>query len=84
VLGTDIIVQKVREIYFIDNVKFHVDVVECLGGFIEIEAIDESGRYSDEQLQSQCEHYMQILGIQPADLLSDSYSDMLKRLANTG
>lgn len=84
VLGTDVIVDKIREIYFIDNVKFHIDAVEGLGGFVEIEAIDESGRFSNQQLQHQCEYYMQALGIQTEDLLSDSYSDMLKRLANDG
>ena len=35
------VVDKKREIYFIDNVKFHIDQVDQLGSFIEIEAIAE-------------------------------------------
>lgn len=34
---------KLREIYFIENVKFHLDVVKGLGTFGEIEAIDTGG-----------------------------------------
>src|SRR3989339_2205697 len=34
-LGILVVVDKSREIYFIDNVKFHIDVVENLGIFVE-------------------------------------------------
>lgn len=37
------VVDKQREIFFIDNVKFHIDRVEGLGSFVEIEAIDLDG-----------------------------------------
>ena len=36
--GIKMIVRKRREIYYIDNVKFHIDEVPELGSFIEIEA----------------------------------------------
>src|SRR4051812_43904611 len=42
-LGVLVVVEKQREIYFIDNLKFHIDVVENLGSFVEIEAIDADG-----------------------------------------
>jgi adenylate cyclase class IV len=32
-------VDKIREIYLIENVKFHLDSVAELGSFIEIEAM---------------------------------------------
>lgn len=79
VLGTKVVVVKQREIYFIGNVKFHIDMVEGLGGFVEIEAIDDSNRFSLVELQTQCQHYLDAFGIQPDDLLSDSYSDMILR-----
>ena len=44
VLGVLVVVDKRREIYFIDNVKFHLDRVDHLGAFVEIEAIDTDGR----------------------------------------
>ncbi|MEZ4775723.1 MAG: class IV adenylate cyclase [Bacteroidia bacterium] len=70
-------VVKTREIYFIDNVKFHLDQVEGLGSFVEIEAIDTEGLISEEVLLAQCQQYMQLLGIAEGDLLTSSYSDML-------
>jgi len=76
-LGIKVIVDKQRAIYFIDNVKFHVDEVKELGGFVEIEAIDKDGSYDQAYLQNQCQHYMEVLRIQSVDLLDVSYSDLL-------
>lgn len=72
-----VIVDKNREIYFIDNIKFHVDKVSNLGHFVEIEAIDNDGSIGKEKLLEQCEYYMQLFNIQEKDLISKSYSDML-------
>lgn len=77
VLPVLVAVDKRREIYFIGNVKFHIDTVEGLGTFMEIEAIDTEGTIGREKLQEQCQHYLTELGIEEADLLSSSYSDML-------
>ncbi|MCU0334732.1 MAG: class IV adenylate cyclase [Chitinophagaceae bacterium] len=44
-LGVLVEVVKEREIYFIDNVKFHLDTVPGLGSFVEIEAIDLHGNF---------------------------------------
>ncbi len=76
-LGVMVEVKKKREIYFIDNVKFHVDEVPGLGNFTEIEAIDSDGSIGKEKLLEQCEYYMEQLGIKAADLINVSYSDML-------
>jgi len=79
-IGVKIVIDKQRAIYYIDNVKFHIDVVDQLGNFVEIEAIDTGNIYTEEQLQTQCESYIQLFQILPADLLAQSYSDMLKEL----
>jgi predicted adenylyl cyclase CyaB len=71
------VVDKKREIYFIGNVKFHLDQVKGLGNFVEIEAIDDSGVYTAQELQQQCTGYMEKFNIQQQDLISTSYSDML-------
>jgi predicted adenylyl cyclase CyaB len=76
-LGVLAVVDKKREIYFIDNVKFHLDVVENLGTFMEIEAIDSTGEIGKEKLLEQCNYYLELFGIQEADLLNDSYSDQI-------
>lgn len=72
-----VVVDKLRHIYFIDNVKFHVDEVKGLGSFAEIEAIDDTDTVSEEILLKQCRHFMELLEIQSEDLIEVSYSDML-------
>jgi predicted adenylyl cyclase CyaB len=62
-LGIKTVVKKRREIYFIKNVKFHIDVVEGLGSFVEIEAIDADGKIGMEIIKQQCEFYVAALGI---------------------
>lgn len=76
-LKVKVVVDKKREIYFINNVKFHIDKVEELGHFVEIEAIDEDGSIGEKKLREQCQYYMDLLAIKDKDLVSHSYSDML-------
>ncbi len=70
-------VKKKREIYYIDNVKFHIDEVENLGTFVEIEAQDQQGMLGEQELYEQCRLYMEMLGIRTEDLVGVSYSDMI-------
>ncbi len=76
-LGILMIVKKKREIYFINNIKFHVDEVENLGSFIEIEAIDKDGKIGQKKLHEQCEQYMKLFKVKEEDLVKCSYSDLL-------
>ncbi len=76
-IGVLVVVDKKREIYFIDNVKFHIDTVAGLGSFVEIEAIDCDSELEPAALREQCERYMELLDIKPDDLVDCSYSDML-------
>jgi adenylate cyclase class 2 len=76
-LGILVVVDKKREIYFIDNVKFHIDEVKELGTFIEIEAIDIDGTFGKEKLLKQCRFYFDLFKISQKDLISVSYSDLL-------
>lgn len=78
-IGSKCIVGKAREIYFIDNVEFHIDTVKGLGNFIEIEAINVDGSIAIEELQKQCNHYIKILEINAKDLVYESYSDLLQQ-----
>ena len=72
-------VDKKRDIFFIENVKFHLDTVKDLGTFVEIEAIDDHGDISKHKLLEQCSYYLKLLDINEEDLLEDSYSDMVRR-----
>ncbi len=76
-MGIKVIIDKKREIYFIDNVKFHLDVVEDLGTFVEIEATDMEGKKAAEELLIQCQYYLNLFGIGEQDLITNSYSDLL-------
>jgi len=53
---------KSRKIYFIDNVKFHLDTVEGLGSFLEIEAINMQDQKPDF-LRNQCLEYLLLFEI---------------------
>ncbi len=76
-LGVWVVVDKTREIYFVDNVKFHLDIVKYLGTFLEIEAIDKDGAIGKEKLQNQCMSYLNKFDIKESDLIALSYSDLL-------
>jgi predicted adenylyl cyclase CyaB len=76
-LGVKAIVDKKRKIYFIDNVKFHFDVVENLGTFIEVEAIDEKDEMSMEDLKEQCQFYLHFFELSNTQLIDQSYSDLM-------
>src|SRR5262249_30245268 len=78
-LGILAVVEKQREIYFIGNVKFHLDEVSRLGTFVEIEAIDNDGTLGRECLLQQCQSFMKLLSISPEGLVAESYSDLLLR-----
>jgi predicted adenylyl cyclase CyaB len=73
-----IVVEKKREIYFIDHIKFHIDTLSALGSFIEIEVIDANDAMDITKMKEQCQWYMELLDIQKEDLMENSYSDMLQ------
>ena len=72
-----VIIDKKREIYFINNVKFHIDYVKNLGTFIEIEAISKNKTIPIEKIKKQCDYYKSLFNINNKDLIKNSYSDML-------
>jgi predicted adenylyl cyclase CyaB len=75
--GIKVIVEKKREIYYIDNVKFHIDYLKGLGSFVEIEAGNILIDKSEKELLEQCNFYLKELGISTKDLIAESYSDLL-------
>jgi predicted adenylyl cyclase CyaB len=75
-----VVVDKRRKIFFIEQVKFHLDQVEGLGSFVEIEAIDYDGQIGESRLREQVARYIRLFDIQEKDLRKVSYSDMLLSL----
>ncbi len=84
-LGVRAVVDKRREIYFVDNVKIHLDQVRRLGKFIEVEAIGdlEIGgrriRSSPAKIREQALEFQRLFGIENSDIVAESYSDMVLR-----
>jgi len=75
--GVLAVVDKRREIYFIKNVKFHLDRVKKLGTFVEIEVLGYAKGANLTKLKKQCRLYQKLLNISKKDLLAHSYSDQL-------
>jgi len=75
-LGIRTVVRKTREIWYLDNIKIHIDQLDKLGNFIEIEAKQE-GKLTEADLYSQCHKLLSEFGIKEEELVSGSYSDMV-------
>jgi predicted adenylyl cyclase CyaB len=76
-LGVKAIVDKQRRIYFIGNVKFHFDTVVNLGTFIEVEAIDTQGEFTEEELKQQCNKFVEFFGLSQEDMVDRSYGELV-------
>ena len=65
-------------IYILDNIRFHIDDVENLGKFIEIEV---RGETEDElpKLKRQIKEFLNLIQIQEENFIKGSYSDLLKK-----
>jgi adenylate cyclase, class 2 len=81
-LGVAAVVDKVREIYFVDNVKIHLDRVRGLGKFLEVEAFVSKG--SLRRGRKQAAQMKDLFGVRPEDILSHSYSDLILQHHGTG
>ena len=74
-LGVLAVVDKRREIYFVGNVKIHLDRVRGLGTFIEVEAMTRTGDIS--KVRAQAARFQKDFAIAPADIVPQSYSDLV-------
>ena len=71
-------VKKVRYLYMVGQTRVHLDDVQGLGYFMELEVMLEEGQ-SDMEGQSIAEDLMQKLGVTTADLLVGAYIDLLEK-----
>lgn len=78
-MGVGQIVAKTREIYLIENVRVHLDSVDGVGTFFELEAVyeDESQRNQEEQ---KVKNLMEKFEISTDSLQQTSYQQMAKTL----
>jgi adenylate cyclase class 2 len=65
--------EKERKIFYLGNVKIHLDTTLDNQNFIEIEAIDRTGSQSAGQLRIQCLSVKRKLEIEDIDLIKTGY-----------
>ena len=76
-LGVEIVVEKVREVYLVDNVRIHLDAVEGLGGFLELEAVyDDADPQGADGQRGKVEALLAALHLGAGDLLAGSYREL--------
>jgi homotetrameric cytidine deaminase len=74
--GTLVTVSKRRHLLIWEGVRIHLDEVEGLGNFVELEAVAEPG--SDLTAEHEkVERLRAQLGVQDSNLVATSYSDLL-------
>lgn len=69
-------VRKQRVVYLVDRTRVHLDEVEGLGNFVELEVVLADGESVEAGLM-EAHRLMHALGIQECDLLAVSYLDLL-------
>ena len=73
-----VIVRKRRTIYLLDNVRIHLDEVDGLGTFLELEAVVDPN-HDEARCRAQIDEIMSGLGIDQTTLLQASYADLLEK-----
>jgi len=71
-------VRKVRQLYLLENVRIHVDAVQGLGSYIEIEAVMDAD-HDEEQCHEAAKTLLAALDIAPKEYESKAYIDLLQQ-----
>jgi len=70
------IVRKRRRVYIVDNTRIHLDEVEGLGQFVEVEVMLQEGE-AEAAGHARLDQWMARLGIDQRDLLDAAYVDLI-------
>lgn len=76
-LGVRGVVRKTRYLYMVGQTRVHLDDVEDLGHFMELEVVMRDGQ-SDEDGQTIANDLMARLGVRAGDLLDQAYMDLIE------
>jgi adenylate cyclase class IV len=76
-LGVHCVVSKEREIGLYENVRIHLDRVEGLGCFLELEAVLDGRAGGEADGHAKVAQLREQLGMRDADLVSVSYEGLL-------
>lgn len=72
------VVKKTRYLYLVGQTRVHLDDVQGLGQFLELEVVMEEGQ-SDAEGQKTAEDLMSALGVEKGDLIDGAYMDLLEK-----
>ena len=72
------VVRKTRYLYLVGQTRVHLDDVEGLGQFMELEVVMGDGQ-SDAEGQKIAEDLMTALGVERSDLVDGAYMDLLEK-----
>ena len=76
-LGVRGVVRKVRYVYMVGQTRIHLDEVESLGHFMELEVVMQEGQ-GDAEGQAVAEDLMSRLGVRQEALLEGAYMDLIE------
>lgn len=76
-LGVRGVVRKQRHLYLVGNTRVHLDHVEGMGMFVELEVVLGPGQ-TEEAGQATATGLMAELGIREVDLVEGAYIDLLQ------
>jgi predicted adenylyl cyclase CyaB len=76
-LGIRGVVRKTRYLYLVGQTRIHLDDVEGLGHFVELEVVMRPGQ-SDAEGQTIAKDLMSKLGVEQGDLLEGAYMDLIE------
>ena len=71
------VVRKTRYLYLVGQTRVHLDDVEGLGQFMELEVVMQEGQ-SDAEGQAIAEDLMARLGVERSDLVEGAYMDLIE------
>jgi predicted adenylyl cyclase CyaB len=78
-LGDKAVVRKRRTLFMVGQTRVHLDKVEHLGVFVELEVVLREGQ-SPQDGQEVASSLMQSLGITTDQLVAEAYVDLLQRV----
>jgi predicted adenylyl cyclase CyaB len=76
-LGVRGVVRKRRSLYWVGSTRVHLDEVDGLGSFLELEVMLGPGQ-SEEEGGTIARELMSRLGVQDCDLIAGAYVDLLE------
>jgi predicted adenylyl cyclase CyaB len=74
--GIDKVITTKRKIFCFENIQFHLDKVEELGNFIQLEVQNPDNNFNELQLSAQYDFFWEFLEIQLNQQVNKSYYEL--------